>query len=251
MFELGGRGFGGNNVCVVLLEWHTNAAMLIVFGGLEVDLGQTSGGERSSLSKSPQLDVLLAGYAVQRSECSAMYGTSTSMLGLIVGTMGFVVAFVKDFKEVSPVWLALLSILPWGMLSYHSVLIGVNAGHSYVCEVYERILAEVAPDGIVYREKRAGDRVILGVTVGERILDHRRASISRVVAVVYAYSMKFVLPILYSSAILVALYEVSQFWFVFSVVSVLGGATIVAINEFKNACRSEVKDIDGVLRLSS
>jgi hypothetical protein len=68
---------------------------------------------------------------------------------------------------------------------------------------------------------------------------------------VYAYSMKFVLPILYSSAILVALYEVSQFWFVFSVVSVLGGATIVAINEFKNACRSEVKDIDGVLRLSS
>ena len=216
-----------------------------------MNLGRTAYGERSALSKSPQLDVLLAGYAVQRSECSAMYGTSTSMLGLIVGTMGFVVAFVKDFKEVSPVWLALLSILPWGMLSYHSVLIGVNAGHSYVCEVYERILAEVAPDGIVYREKRAGDRVILGVTVGERILDHRRASISRVVAVVYAYSMKFVLPILYSSAILVALYEVSQFWFVFSVVSVLGGATIVAINEFKNACRSEVKDIDGVLRLSS
>ena len=72
------------------------------------------------------------------------------------------------------------------MLSYHSVLIGVNAGHSYVCEVYERILAEVAPDGIVYREKRVGERVILGVTVGERILDHRRASISRVAAVVYA-----------------------------------------------------------------
>lgn len=216
-----------------------------------MNLGRTADGERSALSKSPQLDVLLAGYAIQRAECSAMYGASTSMLGLIVGTMGFVVAFVKDFKEVSPVWLALLSILPWGMLSYHSVLIGVNAGHSYVCEVYERILAEVAPDGIVYREKRAGDRVILGVTVGERILDHRRASISRVAAVVYAYSMKFVLPILYSSAILVALYEVSQFWFVFSVVSVLGGATIVAINEFKNACRSEVKDIDGVLRLSS
>ena len=53
--------------------------------------------------------------------------------------------------------------------------------------------------------------MILGVTVGERILDHRRASISRVAAVVYAYLMKFVLPILYSSAILVALYEVSQF----------------------------------------
>ena len=216
-----------------------------------MNLGRTAYGERSSLSKSPQLDVLLAGYAIQRAECSAMYGTSTSMLGLIVGTMGFVVAFVDNLKEVSPIWLALLSILPWGMLSYHSVLIGVNAGHSYVCEVYERILAEVAPDGIVYREKRVGERVILGVTVGERILDHRRASISRVAAVVYAYLMKFVLPILYSSAILVALYEVSQFWFVFSVISILVGVAVVAINELKNVRHSEIKDIDRVLRLSS
>lgn len=208
-----------------------------------MNLGRTADGERSALSKSPQLDVLLAGYAIQRAECSAMYGTSTSMLGLIVGTMGFVVAFVDDLKEVSPIWLALLS--------YHSVLIGVNAGHSYVCEVYERILAEVAPDGIVYREKRVGERVILGVTVGERILDHRRASISRVAAVVYAYLMKFVLPILYSSAILVALYEVSQFWFVFSVISILVGVAVVAINELKNVRHSEIKDIDRALRLSS
>ena len=223
----------------------------MVFGGLGVNLGRTAYGERSALSKSPQLDVLLAGYAIQRAECSAMYGTSTSMLGLIVGTMGFVVAFVDNLKEVSPIWLALLSILPWGMLSYHSVLIGVNAGHSYVCEVYERILAEVAPDGIVYREKRVGERVILGVTVGERILDHRRASISRVAAVVYAYLMKFVLPILYSSAILVVLYEVSQFWFVFSMISILVGVAVVAINELKNVRHSEIKDIDRVLRLSS
>lgn len=223
----------------------------MVFGGLGVNLGRTADGERSALSKSPQLDVLLAGYAIQRAECSAMYGTSTSMLGLIVGTMGFVVAFVDNLKEVSPIWLALLSILPWGMLSYHSVLIGVNAGHSYVCEVYERILAEVAPDGIVYREKGVGERVILGVTVGERILDHRRASISRVAAVVYAYLMKFVLPILYSSAILVALYEVSQFWFVFSVISILVGVAVVAINELKNVRHSEIKDIDRALRLSS
>ena len=223
----------------------------MALGGLEGDLSRTAGDGQCALSKSPQLDVLLAGYAVQRAECSAMYGTSTSMLGLIVGTMGFVVAFVDNLKEVSPIWLALLSILPWGMLSYHSVLIGVNAGHSYVCEVYERILAEVAPDGIVYREKRVGERVILGVTVGERILDHRRASISRVAAVVYAYLMKFVLPILYSSAILVALYEVSQFWFVFSVISILVGVAVVAINELKNVRHSEIKDIDRVLRLSS
>lgn len=223
----------------------------MALGGLEVNLSRTAGDGQCALSKSPQLDVLLAGYAVQRAECSAMYGTSTSMLGLIVGTMGFVVAFVDDLKEVSPIWLALLSILPWGMLSYHSVLIGVNAGHSYVCEVYERILAEVAPDGIVYREKRGGGRVILGVTVGERILDHRRASISRLAAVVYAYTTKFVLPILYSSAILVALREVSYFWFVFSVVAAMVGVTVVAINELKNAGRSEVKEIDRALRLSN
>lgn len=216
-----------------------------------MDLSQTAGGGRSSLSKSPQLDVLLAGYAVQRAECSAMYGTSTSMLGLIVGTMGFVVAFVDDLKGVSPIWLALLSILPWGMLSYHSVLIGVNAGHSYVCEVYERLLADVAPEGVVYREKGGGERVILGVTVGERILDHRQASISRVAAVVFAYLSKLVLPLLYSSAILVALREVSLFWFIFSTIAVSAGVIVVAINEIRNADRSEVKEIDRVLRSSN
>ena len=63
--------------------------------------------------------------------------------------------------------------------------------------------------------------------------------------------MKFVLPILYSSAISVALYEVSQFWFVFSVISILVGVAVVAINELKNVRHSEIKDIDRVLRLSS
>ena len=173
------------------------------------------------------------------------------MLGLIVGTMGFVVAFVDDLKGVSPIWLALLSILPWGMLSYHSVLIGVNAGHSYVCEVYERLLADVAPEGVVYREKGGGERVILGVTVGERILDHRQASISRVAAVVFAYLSKLVLPLLYSSAILVALREVSLFWFIFSTIAVSAGVIVVAINEIRNADRSEVKEIDRVLRSSN
>ena len=70
-------------------------------------------------------------------------------------------------------------------------------------------------------------------------------------AVVYAYLMKFVLPILYSSAILVALYEASRLWFVFSVISILVGVAVVVINELKNFRRSEVKDIDRVLRLSS
>ena len=107
-------------------------------------------GEMNSLSKPPQLDVLLAGYAVQRADCSAIYGASTNMLGFIVGTMGFVAVFVGDPGRVSPIWLALVAVLPWGMLSYHSLMVGMNAGHSYVCEVYERLIAEVAPEGLIY-----------------------------------------------------------------------------------------------------
>ena len=49
-----------------------------MLGGYEMEiLPNDSVAEADSLSKSPQLDVLLAEYAVQRADCSAIYGSST------------------------------------------------------------------------------------------------------------------------------------------------------------------------------
>jgi len=154
-------------------------------------------GEVNSLAKSPQLDVLLAGYATQRADCSAIYGASTNMLGFIVGTMGFVAVFVGNSSRVPSIWLALVAVLPWGMLSYHSLMVGMNAGHSYVCEVYERLIAEVAPKGLIYHEKEKKEKIILGVTVGERFLDPKRASISRSAASIFAFIASVGVPLVY------------------------------------------------------
>lgn len=204
-------------------------------------------GEMNSLSKPPQLDVLLAGYAVQRADCSAIYGASTNMLGFIVGTMGFVAVFVGDPGRVSPIWLALVAVLPWGMLSYHSLMVGMNAGHSYVCEVYERLIAEVAPEGLIYHEKEKKEKIILGVTVGERFLDPRRASISRSAASFYAFIASVFLPLLYSVSLLINLWGRSWGWFMFAAIITSIGFIIVLANEVRNLVRPEVREIDKLL----
>lgn len=204
-------------------------------------------GEMNSLSKSPQLDVLLAGYAVQRADCSAIYGASTNMLGFIVGTMGFVAVFVGDPGRVPPNWLALVAVLPWGMLSYHSLMVGMNAGHSYVCEVYERLIAEVAPEGLIYHEKEKKEKIILGVTVGERFLDPRRASISRSAASFYAFIASVFLPLLYSVSLLINLWGRSWGWFMFAAIITSIGFIIVLANEVRNLVRPEVREIDKLL----
>ncbi|WP_314157716.1 hypothetical protein [Actinomyces oris] len=204
-------------------------------------------GEVNSLSKSPQLDVLLAGYAAQRADCSAIYGASTSMLGFIVGTMGFVAIVVGDPSRVPPIWLALAAMLPWGMLSYHSLIVGMNAGHSYVCEVYEQLIAEAAPEGLIYHDKGKKGKIILGVTVGERFLDPRRASVSRSAASFFAFFASLFLPILYSASILSGLWSRSWWWFMFAVTFVSIGFVIVLVNHVKNLVRPEVKEIDELL----
>lgn len=204
-------------------------------------------GEMNSLSKPPQLDVLLAGYAVQRADCSAIYGASTNMLGFIVGTMGFVAVFVGDPGRVTPIWLALVAVLPWGMLSYHSLMVGMNAGHSYVCEVYERLIAEVAPEGLIYHEKEKKEKIILGVTVGERFLDPRRASISRSAASFYAFIASVFLPLLYSVSLLINLWGRSWGWFMFAAIITSIGFIIVLANEVRNLVRPEVREIDKLL----
>ena len=204
-------------------------------------------GDVNSLSKSPQLDVLLAGYAAQRADCSAIYGASTNMLGFIVGTMGFVAVFVGDPSRIPPIWLALVAVLPWGMLSYHSLMVGMNAGHSYVCEVYERLIAEVAPEGLIYREKEKGEQIILGVTVGERFLDPRRASISRSAASFFAFIASICLPLLYSVSLLINLWGKSWGWFIFAAIVTSIGFIIVLANQVRNLVRPEVKEIGGLM----
>ena len=204
-------------------------------------------GEVNSLAKSPQLDVLLAGYATQRADCSAIYGASTNMLGFIVGAMGFVAVFVGNSSRVPSIWLALVAVLPWGMLSYHSLMVGMNAGHSYVCEVYERLIAEVAPKGLIYHEKEKKEKIILGVTVGERFLDPKRASISRSAASIFAFIASVGLPLLYSVSLLIDLWSKSRGWFIFAVVITSIGFIIVLANDVRNFVRPEVEEIDKLL----
>jgi len=233
---------------VVLREWDAEI-LLKVLGGSEMEsISDGSGVGSEVAAKSPQLDVLLTGYAAQRADCSAIYGASTNMLGFIVGTMGFVAILVGDPGRVPPIWLALAAMLPWGMLSYHSLIVGMNAGHSYVCEVYEQLIAKAAPEGLIYHDKGKKDKIILGVTVGERFLDPRRASISRSAASFFAFFASLLLPILYSVSILSGLWGRSWGWFVFAATFASIGFIIVLVNDVKNLVRPEVKEIDELLK---
>lgn len=204
--------------------------------------------EADSLSKSPQLDVLLAGYAVQRADCSAIYGSSINLLGLIVATMGLVSVVVGDPVRIPPMWLAFIAVFPWGVLAHHSLMVGMNAGHSYVCEVYERLIAEVAPKGLLYKENGKGEGVILGVTVGERFLDLKRASASRRAATVFALLANIFLPLWYSVAIIVNIWGRSVGWFCFSVAVVSMGFFVVGANIVGNVRRVEVNLLESFRR---
>jgi hypothetical protein len=126
-------------------------------------------------------------------------------------------------------------------------MVGMNAGHSYVCEVYERLIAEVAPEGLIYREKEKGEKIILGVTVGERFLDPRRASISRSAASFFAFIASICLPLLYSVSLLINLWGKSWGWFIFAAIVTSIGFIIVLANQVRNLVRPEVKEIGGLM----
>ena len=116
-----------------------------------------------------------------------------------------------------------------------------------MCEVYERLIAEVAPEGLIYHEKEKKEKIILGVTVGERFLDPRRASISRSAASFFAFIASVCLPLLYSISLLINLWGRSWGWFTFTAIVTSIGFIIVLANEVRNLMRPEVKEIDRLL----
>ena len=85
------------------------------------------------------------------------------------------------------------------------------------------------------------------MTVGERFLDPRRASISRSAASFFAFFASLFLPILYSVSILSGLWDRSWGWFVFAATFASLGFIIVLVNDVKNLVRPEVKEIDELL----
>ena len=190
-----------------------------------------------------QMDIVLSSYAAQRADCAAMFGASANMLGFAVSSLGLAIIFFNDPKTTPIEWLFLIAVVPWALLSYHSLMVGAAAGHSFECREYERLIAEEAPSRITYKEYERGHKVILGASIGERFINPGVAPVLRKVAWYYSVILMYALPLIYSLSIAYRLRKHSVFWAAATLIVAVVGVVIVALNQRNNVRNSEINDI--------
>lgn len=190
-----------------------------------------------------QMDIVLSSYAAQRADCAAMFGASANMLGFAVSSLGLAIIFFNDPKTTPIEWLFLIAVVPWALLSYHSLMVGAAAGHSFECREYERLIAEEAPSRITYKEYERGHKVILGASIGERFINPGVAPVLRKVAWYYSVILMYALPLIYSVSIAYRLRKHSVFWAAATLIVAVVGVVIVALNQRNNVRNSEINDI--------
>lgn len=190
-----------------------------------------------------QMDIVLSSYAAQRADCAAMFGASANMLGFAVSSLGLAIIFFNDPKTTPTEWLFLIAVVPWALLSYHSLMVGAAAGHSFECREYERLIAEEAPSRITYKEYERGHKVILGASIGERFINPGVAPVLRKIAWYYSVILMYALPLIYSVSIAYHLRKHSVFWAAATLIVAVVGVVIVALNQRNNVRSSEINDI--------
>jgi hypothetical protein len=190
-----------------------------------------------------QMDIVLSSYAAQRADCAAMFGASANMLGFAVSSLGLAIIFFNDPKTTPIEWLFLIAVVPWALLSYHSLMVGAAAGHSFECREYERLIAEEAPSRITYKEYERGHKVILGASIGERFINPGVAPVLRKIAWYYSVILMYALPLIYSVSIAYHLRTHSVFWAAATLIVAVVGVVIVALNQRNNVRNSEINDI--------
>ena len=190
-----------------------------------------------------QMDIVLSSYAAQRADCAAMFGASANMLGFAVSSLGLAIIFFNDPKTTPIEWLFLIAVVPWALLSYHSLMVGAAAGHSFECREYERLIAEEAPSRITYKEYERGQKVILGASIGERFINPNVAPVLRKIAWYYSVILMYALPLIYSVSIAYHLRTHSVFWAAATLIVAVVGVVIVALNQRNNVRNSEINDI--------
>ena len=206
----------------------------------------------SSLTRR-QMDIVLSSYAAQRADCAAMFGASANMLGFAVSSLGLAIIFLNDPKTTPVEWLFLIAVVPWALLSYHSLMVGAAGGHSFECREYERLIAEEAPSRITYKEyerasgpalrHQGAHEVILGASIGERFINPGVAPVLRKVTWYFSVILMYALPLIYSVSIAYRLQERSVFWAAATFIVVVVGVVVAALNQRSNVRNSEINDI--------
>ena len=153
------------------------------------------------------------------------------------------IIFFNDPKTTPIEWLFLIAVVPWALLSYHSLMVGAAAGHSFECREYERLIAEEAPSRITYKEYERGHKVILGASIGERFINPGVAPVLRKIAWYYSVILMYALPLIYSVSIAYHLRTHSVFWAAATLIVAVVGVVIVALNQRNNVRSSEINDI--------
>ena len=199
--------------------------------------------ENLSSLTTKQMDIVLSSYAAQRADCAAMFGARANMLGFAVSSLGLAIIFFNDPKTTPIEWLFLIAVVPWALLSYHSLMVGAAAGHSFECREYERLIAEEAPSRITYKEYERGHKVILGASIGERFINPGVAPVLRKIAWYYSVILMYALPLIYSVSIAYHLRTHSVFWAAATLIVAVVGVVIVALNQRNNVRSSEINDI--------
>ena len=189
-----------------------------------------------------QIDIVIASYAAERADCAAMFGVSTNILGFVVSSLGLAIIFLPSPKGVPEEWLFLISSIPWALLAHHSIMAGATAGHVFQCREYERLIAKVAPNQIVYKEYENNDEVIFGSSIGERYIAPRVSRFPRRFAWYFSVFLLCGLPALYSSSIIFHLFHCSIFWGVFTCCVALVGLAVVVVNQRENVLSSEIHE---------
>jgi hypothetical protein len=190
-----------------------------------------------------QIDIVIASYAAERADCAAMFGASTNILGFAVSSLGLAIIFLPNPEGVPEEWLFLISSIPWALLAHHSIMAGATSGHAFQCREYERLIAKVAPDPIVYKEHENNDEVIFGSSIGERYITPRVARFPRWFAWHFSMLLLCGLPALYSSSIILYLFRCDIFWGVLTSVVALAGLVVVAVNHRDNVVCPEIHEI--------
>ena len=189
-----------------------------------------------------QVDVVIASYVAERADCAAMFGVSTNILGFAVSSLGLAIIFLPNPKGVPEEWLFLISSIPWALLAHHSIMAGATAGHAFQCREYERLIAEVAPNQIVYKEYEYNDEVIFGSSIGERYITPRVARFPRWFAWYFSVILLFGLPALYSSSIIFCLFRRSIVWGALTCCVALVGLAVVVVNHRENVVCPEIHE---------
>ena len=200
------------------------------------------------VSKDPT-DVLTAAYVAQRADTTAVFVIAVSIISGAVGYMGAVAALVGNLANVNSWLLAILPVIPWPLLAYHSVLVGMNAAHSYGCEILEEEIRNLLSPHSRTREVLK----LVGVPIGERFLDPRQSGLIRGSASVYAYVLTVAAGAAFSAWLEFELWARvrathGQTLFIFALISTLlcfVGLIITVLNHIRNGLRPEVHEMIG------